>query len=365
MQNMLKITFALYRPGLSGGTRVACTYAERLAKRGHDVTLIFIGPDKPRFRERLSNLLFPTARTHESRLSPFVIKAGVPFREIADASALDDRHFPDADVVIANFWRTADWVAGLSDRKGAKVYFVQHGVFPPSDDDPLNLTYRLPLKKITISKSLGEVLAGRFGDPNIPIIPNSVDTDLFNAPPREKNDAFTIGLLYSPAPLKGVADALSVWRKVAAAVPDARLVVFGAKSPTADLPLPDGAMFTLSPEQASIKSIYQQCDAWLCASHAEGFHLPPLEAMACRCPVVSTEVGGPLDIIKDRVNGYLAKVGDADDLARKLIRIAGLSKDDWRSMSDAAYATATSYNWNDATTLFEKELYRIVEDRTH
>ena len=29
-------------------------------------------------------------------------------------------------VVIATWWETAEWVAGLSPRKGAKAYFLQH-----------------------------------------------------------------------------------------------------------------------------------------------------------------------------------------------------------------------------------------------
>jgi glycosyltransferase involved in cell wall biosynthesis len=297
------------------------------------------------------------------RLSPFVIKAGVPYRQVDGVEALDDRHFPDADIVVATFWRTAYWVNGLSPSKGAKAYFVQHGVFPDDDGDPLCASYRLPLSMITISKSLRDVLEQRFGASDVPVIYNSVDGDLFNAPPRIRNKQFNIGFLYSPAPKKGVADCLGAIRK--AAIPGARLVSFGAAPPTADLPLPDGASFTLAPEQSMIKSIYGQCDVWLCASHAEGFHLPPLEAMACRCPVVSTKVGGPLDIIRDGENGFLADVGDTETLAGHLTEVAALSADRWQAMSDAAYETAHSYSWDDAAARFERELQRIVDAKAH
>ena len=92
----------------------------------------------------------------------------------------------------------------------------------------------------------------------------------------------------------------------------------------------------------------------------EGFHLPPLEAMACRCPVVSTRVGGPVDIIEDGVNGYLVDVEDVESLADRLIRVLSLPESEWRSMSEAAYRAATRYTWDDATDLFEAALQKAV-----
>jgi hypothetical protein len=200
----MKVTFAMFRPALSGGTRVTATYAERLAKRGHEVNLVFLGPPKPRLRTRLQRLL--SLSSGEPRLSPFVEKAGVPWKRWDGLTELEDRHFPDADVVVATFWRTAYWVAGLSPSKGAKAYFIQHGVFPADDADPLNRSYALPLAPITISQSLRDVLESRFGLSSVPVIYNSVDGALFDAPARSRNAEFTVGILYSSAPLKGVAD---------------------------------------------------------------------------------------------------------------------------------------------------------------
>jgi glycosyltransferase involved in cell wall biosynthesis len=103
----------------------------------------------------------------------------------------------------------------------------------------------------------------------------------------------------------------------------------------------------------------------MCGSRVEGFHLPPLEAMACRCPVVSTRVGGPLDVIEDGVNGYLVNVNDADALAERLIRVLSLSDEGWTRMSDAAYRTATSYSWDEATSLFERALELAIARAKH
>ncbi len=82
--------------------------------------------------------------------------------------------------------------------------------------------------------------------------------------------------------------------------------------------------------------------------------------MACRCPVVSTQVGGPIDIVTDGVNGYLVPVGDVASLAERLVHVLTLPGSTWKEMSDAAYATATSYTWDDATKLFEAALLTAI-----
>jgi glycosyltransferase involved in cell wall biosynthesis len=142
------------------------------------------------------------------------------------------------------------------------------------------------------------------------------------------------------------------------------LVAFGESGPYADLPLPPGTEFFRQPAQDKIKDIYAKCDVWLCGSWSEGFHLPPLEAMACRCPVVSTRVGGPQDLIQDGINGYLVPCGDVDALADRLVRLLTLSDVQWKAMSDAAYSTAHLYTWEGVTERFEQALYVAVE-RSH
>lgn len=144
-------------------------------------------------------------------------------------------------------------------------------------------------------------------------------------------------------------------------MPQLRLVSFGAERPDFRLPLPRGAEFHHRPPQDRLRELYAQCDLWLCGSNVEGFHLPPLEAMACRCPVVSTRVGGPMDIVEEGVNGHLVDVGDAAALADRAIRVLRLPEDRWRWMSDAARQTATRFSWDDATALFEQALERAVE----
>ncbi|MEA3398348.1 MAG: glycosyltransferase family 4 protein [Patescibacteria group bacterium] len=52
------------------------------------------------------------------------------------------------------------------------------------------------------------------------------------------------------------------------------------------------------------------CDIYAAPSRLEGFGMIQMEAMACRKPVISINVGGPVDTIVHGETGYLAGVGE-------------------------------------------------------
>jgi glycosyltransferase involved in cell wall biosynthesis len=82
--------------------------------------------------------------------------------------------------------------------------------------------------------------------------------------------------------------------------------------------------------------------------------------MACRCPVVSTRVGGPSDTVEEGVNGFLVDAEDSAGLARNLAAVLTLGESEWKRMSDAALATALRYTWDDATGLLESALLDVI-----
>jgi len=357
----MKITFVMTNAGTSGGTRVIATHARELIARGHDVRVFSTPPPPPGFRRTVSSLLRRRGRPPVWKVGEsFLDGTGVPHKVFPTFRRLTDRDLPDADVVVATWWQTADWVARLSNRKGAKAFFIQHYENWGGDPRLVDAAWRLPLHKIVISRWLADLARSAFGDQNVSRVLNSVDMNLFNAPPRGRQSKPTVGLLYNTIWFKGCTIALQAIELARKSVPDLQLICFGEKPVDPNMPLPPGAQYIMKPPHESIREIYAQCDVWLCGSRSEGFHLPPLEAMACRCPVVSTKVGGPMDIVQEGRNGYLVEVDDPAALADRLIRVLGFSESRWREMSDAAYATACGYTWKDASILMERALEAAI-----
>ncbi len=56
-------------------------------------------------------------------------------------------------------------------------------------------------------------------------------------------------------------------------------------------------------------------DLYVLSSIHEGFGIVLLEAMQAEIPIVSTDIGGQVDLIRDGVNGHLIKFGDETKLA--------------------------------------------------
>lgn len=358
----MRITFVCPLADLSGGFRVIATYAKLLHQRGHDVTVMTRPRAKPTVRERLRALYrrrplpkFPKdAPTHMDG-------TGVPHIVLDDARVPTANDLPDADIVLATWWETAEWVWALPPEKGAKVHFIQDYETWAGHIERVDATCRLPMPKITPARWVKTLLAERFGQTDVTCVPNAVDLTTFTAPPRGKQRIPTVGFTFTPFRPKGCDITTEAIRLVRESHPDLRVVSFGSANPPAHLTLPEGTEFHLRAPESKLKDLYGQCDAWLFGTRKEGFGLPILEAMACRTPVIGTPAGAAPELLETG-GGILIPLEDPKAMADAILRIIAMSETDWRQMSDAGHAVASRYTWDDATDGFEAVLRRVVGD---
>jgi glycosyltransferase involved in cell wall biosynthesis len=358
----MKITFVLAATDLSGGSRVISIYADHLRRRGHHVTVVSRPRRSITLKDKTKAWLRnqPIPANQKTWPSHFDHLSGVKFHRINTYRPITADDVPDADVVIATWWETAEWVAGFPVGKGAKAYFIQHyEAHPGQDVGRVDATWRLPLHKIVIARWLVDLAREKFGDTNISYVANAVDLQQFSAPPRDKQKTPTVGVMYSAVPFKGCDVSLRAYDLARERIPNLRLVSFGNRQPIPNMPLPSGTDYTMQPPQDRLKDIYARCDAWLFASRSEGFGLPLLEAMACRTPVIATPTGAAPELVAPG-GGVLVPIEDPRTMAREIERITRLPPDQWRAMSDAAHATATRYTWDDAASQFETALQRLM-----
>lgn len=344
----MRITFIQPVVGLGGGTRVVATYARLLQERGHEVFSVSQPWQPPKgLKETLKRMIGrsvaqPPARTP---LLDFLGSRHIVLDRQRPPTAAD---VPDADIIVATWWETAEWVAALPPSKGRKFYLLQgYEVFPNLPIERVVATYHLPLTKIAVSSYIRDEIKKNHGALVPYVVSNSVDLDQFDAPPRPKPSDPTFGFLYTTTECKRIGLAIDALRKAKERLPDLKAEVFGAHPPDAALPLPDWMTYHLAPSQADIPKIYARCNAWLFTSEKEGFGLPILEAMACRTPVLATSAGASPDLINGK-NGVLLP-GLVEAFADEIIRFALMPEDEWTGYSKAARDTVTSYTWQDAT----------------
>lgn len=354
----MRVTFVLPPVDMSGGIRVAALHAMALQKMGHVVRVVSPPHAATSFRDRLGSLLGGRGwLASRPRCESHLDGTGLEHRILDSHRAVADNDVPDADVVIATWWETAEWVNALGPEKGAKVYFIQHHeVFDYLPAARCRATYRLPMHKIVVSRWLRDVMRTEYGDEVADLVPNSVDRGQFFAADRGKQSSPTAGFLYSTAEFKRLELCLAALAAVRGRVPDLRLVCFGSQHPRPDLPLPLGTQFFFSPAQNRIRDIYAACDVWVTTSRTEGFNLPAMEAMACRAPVVSTRTGWPAEAIETARNGVLVDVGDVRGIENGIEWVLSLPDKDWRTLSRRAHETACSGSWEESSRKFEKAL---------
>ena len=356
----MKLSFILCSPADGGGNRVIARYASWMLGRGHQVQVISV-PDPPRsLRRQLRELLH--TRKLPPRPAPSVFAGtAIPHRSLPSSRPVTDDDVPDGDLVIATWWETAHWVSALDPRKGRKVYFIQgyESSIPGQPAERVDATYRLPLAKLVVSRWLADMMRDRFGDPDAALVPNAVDGQVYQSPPRGKQARPTVGFVYALESIKGSDLAVAALEQVRARLPGLRVIAFGRQPPVPGQ-LPSWVELSLRPGLSQVLEAYRSCDVWLFSSRIEGFGLPILEAMACRTPVVATPTGAAPELLAEAGGRLLAGL-DPGPMAAAILEVLGLSAEAWQQMSDRALATARRHDWEVASHAFEAALLRLAE----
>ena len=335
----MRITFLCPHVRIAGGVRAILTYADRLAGRGHRVTVLVPAHGRLRALGRRLRGVRP------DWLANFRAR-------IEWVTRWSSEWLPPGEVVVATAWQSAPIVAAAPPQAGRKFYLVQHyeSLYHGSATT-VDATYRLPLQTIVISTWLRDVLRERFGrDAEVLVTP--VDRALFH--PLAVDAGTTrprVLMLHHDYAWKGVADGLDAVARVRKTVPSLHLVGFGVKPPREAGGYDE---FHENPAQDRLATLYSGVDIYLCPSWDEGLGMPPMEAMACGAALVTYDNGGCRDYARDGETALVARRRDVEDLAVKLERVA---RDDALRRALAAAGqklVTTAFDWDRAVERMEK-----------
>ena len=173
--------------------------------------------------------------------------------------------------------------------------------------------------------------------------PEKVDSDQFRKIFKVNGSYPLLGVVGQISPWKGLADVIRAMPKVLSSFPQARLLVVGEpkfdtasakynniayfkelKSLVEELNLKKEVIFT--GDRSDIPEVMKAINLLILASWEEPFGRSLIEAMAMEKPVISTNVGGPTEIIEDRVNGVLVSPRNPQIIARAIIELASKKK---------------------------------------
>jgi len=124
-----------------------------------------------------------------------------------------------------------------------------------------------------------------------------------------------------------------------------------------------GALFTGTLHGPDLGRAYASLDVFVHTGRHETYCQSAQEALASGVPVVAPRAGGPVDVVEDKVAGFLYHPGDGADLAAYVDRLAGdpLAR---RRMGLAARRSVRGRSWrsvNDALVVHYRE---VLEERS-
>jgi L-malate glycosyltransferase len=363
----VKITFVL--PGYGdhpvGGYKVVYEYANHLVRTGHAATIVYLQQPQRSTSHRISPTLFSLLDSHRARRAYTSGKPKISWYslhrdvKLVKATDLETRRVPNADAIFATAWQTASRVSECPNEKGAKFYLVMD--FAPwlGNKCELEQTWRLPLKKIAISTWLAELVT-QAGVPeaDVQAIPIAVDHDRFRVMNSIRGRAKRVIMLYSSTAYKRSQLGLSVLLQCKRAVPNFETTLFGPLEKRLATP-PLWSDYYGSVNESELVKLYNAASICLCSSAAEGFALPPAEAMACGCAVATTDCGGNRDYAEHEKTALVSDPDDFDSLANNVGRL--LSDEELRvKLALAGRDRIAEFTWEKSTQrLIEFVLYTI------
>jgi glycosyltransferase involved in cell wall biosynthesis len=128
------------------------------------------------------------------------------------------------------------------------------------------------------------------------------------------------------SPEKGVAVLIEAAKRVVAAQPDVRFVVFGEGTQRPALERMIGSaglerVFALPGFRGDLDQLVPNADLFVLPTFTEGLPNVVLEASAAAVPVVATAVGGTPEVVADGRTGHLVRAGDAVALAQRIVEL--------------------------------------------
>ena len=214
---------------------------------------------------------------------------------------------------------------------------------------------RIPV--IAVSEKLGALLKQRFSA-DVTIINNGIDTDLFY-PDKDKEYLSLKGnrkviLIFARSDFrKGFDLAIKVLKNFKQGMDNGDISVW-AVGENIPVPFQINNFGFVSPE--SLRKILSCSDIFLYPSRHEGLPLFILEAMACGCPIVTTEAS---NIVEDGFDGLVCPIEDPECLTEKIRQIFR-DKDIGDILAKNAHEKVAGFSIHTANLLLENRLKQFI-----
>jgi len=343
---MRKIAFLIGGVEISGGINVIFQHAIYLAQQGYEISFISIKPVYP--SDIHWHPLYNFIKEHDH--------CNITWYTFND---LDDVCF---DVAIATWWRT---FFNLWKVKATYyTYFVQsiESRFYPQNEVALRSvvesTYELDMGYITECNWISQYLLDNYNH-KVPIARNGIDKQIFREVKafRDRSENKLRVLVEGPVDVhfKNIPSTISVVGRSLAdelwlLTPSDINHIQGVDKVYSKIPI------------CYTPAVYSSCDVIVKLSYVEGMFGPPLEMFHCGGTCIVYNVTGYDEYIKHQENGIVVDTDAEDEVIQCINELKG-NEELLQRLKNGALATAATWpDWPTSSQIFEKAIYKAVEE---
>ena len=339
----MKIGIVCY-PTFGGSGVVATELGKALAAHGHEVH--FVTYNQPARLDFFSANLF----YHEVSISKYPLFDFPPYELALSSKLVDVVRFENLDLLHVHY-AIPHASAAFMAKQILKTYGIDIPVITTLHGTDITLVGKdpsyNPVVTFSINQSDGvtavsenlkkDTLAHFNISKDIKVIPNFIDLSRFSLKPRDHfkraiapEEERIIIHTSNFRKVKRTADVIRIFKKINEKIPS-KLLMVGDGPERAnnericrELEICHDVRFL--GKQDAIEEILSVSDLFLMPSESESFGLAALEAMACKVPVVATNVGGLPELVTQGESGFMSDLGDIDDMAKNAMYILEDSK---------------------------------------
>jgi len=347
----MKVSFIA--PGLHrtrGGERVIFRYAEAMGLAGNDVTVII-----PKGSCQLTSNIIKIVE-YCPFFSTFISHQTGYFDAIPNII----KNIPNnVDVIISTYLPQA--ICGIIAKKknpNAKLVLFNQDFGAMFDRRPeRKLMFSYYPKYFDLVISISEFCASeiyRYSKVKSIIIPNGIEEPfLINNINAERNYILWVGSKNRHKGFKEFYEAMQIVWIIFPAIKVKVVGGYDVDHKNIEYASPKGDIDQLI-------NLYSHAQLFVCSSYEEGFGLPALEAMACGCPVITTDTGGCREYAINGINCEMCQPRNSKILSRSIIHLLNNPKI-CQKYSEEGLVTVKKFNWNYATSKFIEVINRLVK----
>lgn len=336
-----------------GGYKVVYEYANRLAKDGYDVGIVY-----PAYCARIGRGRIVEFFRVCKGILRFLLNRSTKGYSCQNWFKLDNRvkeHWvwslsewsvPSADIYFATAIDTSAYLNKYKSIDNRCKYYLIQGFedWTGLSKEQVIETYRYPMNKIVIAHWLGDIVH-KAGE-KCTVIYDGFDFEYFKRTIDVKSrDCLKICMLYHSIESKGCADGFKALDIVKQRYPSLQVNIFGL--PPRPDQLPTWYHYFQKPDQKTHNRLYNESAIFIGTSWAEGWGLTVGEAMMCGCAVACTDNQGYLEMAKNEQTALVSPVKDTVSLANNVIRLIEDNALRYR-IAEAGYQNIQKFTWDNS-----------------